>query len=148
MARYLARFLAVIPQVMNGLTRNAFGTEFSGIVWLYALFPTMVAYGLSQVITRVFAFLGMYLLLRDHLLEGEEWGMIRVGSSTNLCINSFLAFRNVKYTWYAPCLMGVFAYSKREKILERICCFHPPSILLKPGSWFFLFLILVWGFFG
>ena len=39
---------AVIPQVMNGnLPRNAFGTEFSGIVWLYALFPTMVAYAIK-----------------------------------------------------------------------------------------------------
>ena len=70
---------AVIPQVMNGLPRNAFGTEFSGIVWLYALFPTMVAYGLSQAITRVFAFLGMYLLLRDHLLKGEEWVLSGLG---------------------------------------------------------------------
>src|SRR3954454_755434 len=80
---------AVIPQVMNGLTRNAFGTEFSGIVWLYALFPTMVAYGLSQVITRVFAFLGMYLLLRDHLLKGEEWGIIRVGTALTFALTPF-----------------------------------------------------------
>ena len=70
---------AVIPQVMNGLPRNAYGTEFSGIVWLYALFPTMVAYGLSQTITRVVAFWGMYLLLHDHFLQGKEWGVIRVG---------------------------------------------------------------------
>src|SRR6476469_7587277 len=59
----------VIPQVMNGnLLRNAFGTEWSGIVWLHALFPTMLAYAISQTITRVFAFIGMYWLLRDHLL--------------------------------------------------------------------------------
>ena len=123
MERYLVRFHAVIPQVMNGLTRNAFGTEFSGIVWLYALFPTMVAYGLSQVITRVFAFLGMYLLLRDHLLIRRRMGDYQGRYSFNLCVNSFLAFRNVKYTWYAPCLMGIFAYSKGEKILERIMLF-------------------------
>src|SRR5437870_1461128 len=43
---------AVIPQVINGLPRDAFGTEFSGIVWLHALFPSMTAYAISQTITR------------------------------------------------------------------------------------------------
>ncbi len=63
----------VIPQIINGLPRNSLGTEYSGIVWLYALFPTMVAYGLSQAVTRVVAFLGMYLLLKHHLLKGDQW---------------------------------------------------------------------------
>ncbi|MGZ4160739.1 MAG: DUF6044 family protein, partial [Neobacillus sp.] len=27
---------AVIPQIINGLPRNAFGTEFSGIQWLHS----------------------------------------------------------------------------------------------------------------
>lgn len=49
---------ATIPQIINGrLSRNAFGTEYSIIVWLYALFPTMIAYGLSQTLTRIVAFL-------------------------------------------------------------------------------------------
>jgi len=59
---------AVIPQIINGVPRNAFGTEYSIIVWLYAWFPTMIAYGLSQALTRVVAFIGMYLLLKKHLL--------------------------------------------------------------------------------
>jgi Protein of unknown function (DUF6044) len=55
---------ATIPQVINGqLSRNAFSTEFSLIVWLYTLFPTMIAYALSQSISRFVAFIGMYLLL-------------------------------------------------------------------------------------
>jgi hypothetical protein len=70
---------AVIPQIMNGLPRGAFGTEFSGIVLLHALFPTMTAYAISQTITRVFAFLGMYWLLRDHWLKEEQAALIRVG---------------------------------------------------------------------
>src|SRR3954466_15733911 len=39
---------AVVPQIINGVPRNAFGTEYSIILWLYALFPTMIAYGISQ----------------------------------------------------------------------------------------------------
>lgn len=41
---------ATIPQVINGLPRGAYGTEFSGIVWLHALFPTMLA---SEIVYRV-----------------------------------------------------------------------------------------------
>ncbi|WP_071393717.1 DUF6044 family protein [Bacillus tuaregi] len=80
---------AVVPQVMNGIPRNAYGTEFSGIVWLYALFPTMTAYALSQTITRVFAFIGMYWLLRDHLLAGKEWGFINVGAALAFALTPF-----------------------------------------------------------
>src|SRR3954462_860374 len=63
---------AVIPQIINGqLSRNAFGTEYSVIVWLYTLFPTMIAYGFSQALTRIVAFFGMYFLLTKHFLPGQ-----------------------------------------------------------------------------
>jgi hypothetical protein len=80
---------ATIPQIINGLPRNAFGTEFSLIVWLYALFPTMIAYGLSQLITRFFAFLGMYLLLKKHFLTHSSWGFIRVGVALSFSLTPF-----------------------------------------------------------
>lgn len=71
---------ATIPQVINGeLPRNTYGTEFSGIVWLHALFPTMTAYALSQLITRLFAFIGMYLLLKRYVVKEEDAVLIRVG---------------------------------------------------------------------
>jgi hypothetical protein len=80
---------ATIPQVINGLPRNAFGTEFSGIVWLHALFPSMVAYALSQTITRVFAFLGMYLLLKRHFVKEKETYLIRVGVALAFALTPF-----------------------------------------------------------
>lgn len=80
---------ATIPQIINGLPRNAFGTEFSLIVWLYALFPTMLAYALSQFITRFFAFLGMYLLLKKHFLSHSEWTLLRVGTSLAFALTPF-----------------------------------------------------------
>ncbi|MED3663200.1 DUF6044 family protein [Geobacillus stearothermophilus] len=79
----------IIPQIINGLPRNAFGTEFSGIVWLHALFPSIYAYGLSQAATRVLAFIGMYLLLRKHVLPGERWGWIRIGASLTFALTPF-----------------------------------------------------------
>lgn len=80
---------AEIPQVINGLPRNALGTEFSLIVWLYYWFPTMTAYGLSQAITRFTAFLGMYLLLKKHFIQDERWGIIRVGTSLAFALTPF-----------------------------------------------------------
>ncbi|ASS85817.1 hypothetical protein GLN3_00930 [Geobacillus lituanicus] len=79
----------IIPQIINGLPRNAFGTEFSGIVWLHALFPSIYAYGLSQAITRVFAFVGMYLLLKKHVLPAGRWGWIRIGASLTFALTPF-----------------------------------------------------------
>lgn len=78
-----------IPQIINGLPRNALGTEFSLIVWLYALFPTMVAYGISQGITRFIAFLGMYLVLKDHFIKGEDKSLIRVGTALAFALTPF-----------------------------------------------------------
>lgn len=81
---------AVIPQVMNGnLSRNAFGSEFTLIVWLYALFPPMIAYALSQTITRVFAFIGMYVLLKKHFLKEEKWAPITIGTALAFAFTPF-----------------------------------------------------------
>ncbi|PWW28936.1 hypothetical protein DFO73_105173 [Cytobacillus oceanisediminis] len=81
---------AAIPQIINGsLSRNAFGSEFTLIVWLYALFPVMVAYALSQTITRVFAFIGMYLLLKKHFLKEEKWASVTIGTALAFAFTPF-----------------------------------------------------------
>lgn len=81
--------LSEIPQVINGLPRNALGTEFSLIVWLYYWLPTITAYGLSQVITRFTAFLGMYLLLKKHFIQDERWSIIRIGTALAFALTPF-----------------------------------------------------------
>jgi len=80
---------ATIPQVINGLPRGAYGTEFSGIVWLHALFSTMTAYSISQTITRVVAFLGMYWLLKKHFMKEQDVGLICVGVSLAFALTPF-----------------------------------------------------------
>ncbi|REE91623.1 hypothetical protein A8990_104131 [Paenibacillus taihuensis] len=80
---------AVVPQVINGLPRGAYGTEFSGIVWLHALFPTMVAYALSQAVTRVVAFFGMHLLLMKHFVQSKRATYIRVGVALAFALTPF-----------------------------------------------------------
>ncbi|SDP92450.1 hypothetical protein SAMN05216565_11316 [Litchfieldia salsa] len=79
-----------IEQIINGnLSRNAYGTEYSGIVLLNTFFSPMIAYGLSQFITRLFAFIGMYLLLRKHFITSERFSWIRVGVSLAFALTPF-----------------------------------------------------------
>jgi hypothetical protein len=81
---------AKIPQVMNGnLSRNSLGSELTGIVWLHALFPSMVAYALSQTVTRVIAFLGMYLLLKHHFIKDKNDYLIVVGVALAFALTPF-----------------------------------------------------------
>jgi hypothetical protein len=79
----------IIPQILNGLPRNALGSEYSGIVWLYAFFPTMTAYGMSQAVTRIVAIFGMYLLLKKHLLPENKWRFYQIGAALAFSITPF-----------------------------------------------------------
>ncbi|WP_409288196.1 DUF6044 family protein [Peribacillus sp. SCS-37] len=80
---------ALIPQVANGLPRNAFGTEWSGIVWIYAWLPTMAAYTVNAAITRIAAFFGMYLLLKKHYIQREEWAILRIGAALAFALTPY-----------------------------------------------------------
>ena len=133
---------AVIPQVMNGnLLRNAFGTEWSGIVWLHALFPTMLAYAISQTITRVFAFIGMYLLLRDHFLRSDEWIMISVGTALTFALTPFWP-SGMLSTLGMPLALWAFLHIRNGRISWReyaVFSLLPLYSSIVLGMFFFLF---------
>ena len=81
---------ANIPQIINGeLSRNALYSEYYGIVELFRFFPPVIAYGLNQVISRFFAFLGMYLLLKKYVVKGENQGFIRIISALTFALIPF-----------------------------------------------------------
>jgi Protein of unknown function (DUF6044) len=158
---------ARIPQIINGeLQRNAFGTEFSLIVWLHAFFPTMVAYGLSQAITRFVAFFGMYLLLKEHFVTDKKWAIIRVGVALAFAMTPFWpsgmlstlgmpfalwAFLNIRkgdYSWknylvltllplYASIVLGFFFFLSALGVFW-LC----DGIRKKRWNWPFFFAIV------
>ena len=81
---------ANIPQIINGhLSRNAFYSEYYGIVELFRFFPPVIAYGLNQAISRFFAFLGMYLLLKKYVIKEENQGFIRIISAVTFALTPF-----------------------------------------------------------
>lgn len=83
---------ANIPQIINGnLSRNAFYSEYYGIVELFRFFPSEIAYGLNQTISRFIAFWGMYLLLKKYIIKDENQGIIRIGAALTFALTPFWA---------------------------------------------------------
>ncbi|QGQ44128.1 DUF6044 family protein [Metabacillus sediminilitoris] len=138
---------ATIPQVANGLPRNAFGTEFSLIVWLYKFFPTMTAYALSQTITRFFAFLGMYILLRDHFLCKRDYQFINVGVALAFSLTPFWP-SGMLSTLGMPLALWAFLHIRKEKRTFKhyiVLTLLPLYSSIVLGFFFFLFAMgLFW----
>lgn len=134
---------ATIPQVINGLPRNAYGTEFSLIVWLYAIFPTMTAYALSQTIVRVFAFIGMYLLLKDHFIWNRELRVINVGVALAFSLTPFWP-SGMLSTLGMPFALWAFLHirnGKRSWKQYLVLTLLPLYSSIVLGFFFFLFAI-------
>lgn len=63
----------VIEQIMNGLPATSlFSTTLNVTIWLFLIFKPFTAYVLNDSIVHLFAFFGMYLLLKEHLLKGSD----------------------------------------------------------------------------
>ena len=106
----------LIPNIMNGLPRSVYGSEFNVIVWLYNIFPPYIAYVINQILMHFIAFLGMWLLLKNHILKGNR-NAISLGVSLAfallpfwpsgglsvagqpLVLYAFLNFRSGTFTW-------------------------------------------------
>lgn len=136
----------IIPQIINGLPRNAFGTEFSGIVWLHALFPSVYAYGISQAITRVFAFIGMYLLLKTHVLPDRRWLWIRIGAALTFALTPFWP-SGMLSTLGMPLALWAFLNirnGERSWVNWAVLTFLPLYSSFVLGFFFFLSALGVW----
>jgi len=62
---------AIIDSFMNA-PRGSFGSEFNFILWLYYFFDPYTAYVINQILMRIIAFIGMYLLLDRYILKEEN----------------------------------------------------------------------------
>lgn len=71
---------SIIPNIMNGLPRSTFFSEYSIVVLLYYIFGIFYGYIVNQVLVRIVAFAGMYLLLKNHVFgkDAEENAFISV----------------------------------------------------------------------
>ncbi|MGA4720011.1 DUF6044 family protein [Fictibacillus nanhaiensis] len=139
---------STIPQIINGLPRNALGTEFSGIVWLHAIFPTMTAYIISQAITRIFAFIGMYLLLKKHYLPDQRYTLITIGTALAFALTPFWP-SGMLSTLGMPLALWAFLNIRNEEkawrnyLVLTLLPFYSSFVL---GFFFFLFALGIFWF--
>lgn len=79
-----------MEQIMNGeFSRDTYYSEYYGMVFLFNILPPVVAYGLSQAITRFFAFLGMYLLLKKHVFKNSNPYLITIGAALTFALTPY-----------------------------------------------------------
>ncbi|UOQ51383.1 DUF6044 family protein [Hymenobacter cellulosivorans] len=71
----------VVEPVMNGLPRNALRPGLSITMLLFGVLEPLPAYLVQQVLVRLLALLGMYTLLRRHLLRGPTERAVAAGLS-------------------------------------------------------------------
>lgn len=60
--------MTMIPDMMYGLPRISYGTEFRLLLWLFYFFPPFTAYAINEVLIHIVAF-GSMLLLLSYLLR-------------------------------------------------------------------------------
>jgi hypothetical protein len=119
-----------IPNIMNGLNRNLYGSEFSVILWLHYFFDSFKATLINQVLIRVIAFWGILSLLKNYFLDTKHSKIILFTSSLcfallpfyppagltvagqPLALNAFLNIRNRRHSskdWLALSLIPFYS---------------------------------------
>jgi len=62
----------IIPNMMSGLPRGSYGSEYNVILWLYYFFTPITAYIINVVIIHFVAFISMHTLLNNYIIKKEQ----------------------------------------------------------------------------
>ena len=109
---------STIPQVINNqLSRNAFSSEFSGIVWLYA-FSKYGCLCIKSDDYKSDRFYRHVCTFKTSFLPKEEWTVISIGVSLAFALTPF-GHQECLVLWECLLHFGHFKYSKREKLWKN-----------------------------
>ncbi len=61
----------IIPNMMNGLPRLSYGSEFNVLLWLYYFFSPITAYTINEVLIHTIAFFSMFLLINSYVVPNH-----------------------------------------------------------------------------
>ena len=64
---------AIIQNMMGGLPRSSYGSEFNLILWLYYFFKPQTAYIINEVLIHLIAFFSMFLFLRKYVVAPSNY---------------------------------------------------------------------------
>ncbi len=69
---YLKGPLEIIQSFMGGIPRHCFPSSLNFLVLFFILFTPIYAFLINVLVVRLFAYVGMFLLLKNHLFEREK----------------------------------------------------------------------------
>lgn len=139
---------ANIPNFLNGVPREAFGSEFNVIPWLYVLFKPFTAYVINEIIMRIVAFWGMYMLLRNHVLREDENKMLTSGVALAFSFLPFLPTSGLSFAGQ-PLVLNTFLNIRIRKDTKKdwiVLCLVPFYSSLVLTFSFFLAAMTLWWF--
>lgn len=96
-----------IPNMLGGLPRGSYGSEFNVILWLFVLFKPFTAYVINETLMRFVAFFGMYLLLRKHVIKADRDKLLATGVALAF---SFLPFLPTSGLSFAGMPLVLYAF--------------------------------------
>ena len=137
-----------IPFLMSGVKRSSMPTDMNLVFQLYKIFNHYTVELLNILLTRIIGFLGMYLLIRKHILKTKNsdfeyiiigvaisfsilpfftnfWGSITIQP---LLLYSFLNIRNNKSSWVDWLIIGFTPFYSK---------------LVLAGVFFIAFIIII-----
>ena len=136
-----------VPVIMDGLPRTYYGSEFYVLVWLVLWFGPLGAYLANLVFMRIVGFFGMYLLLKKHFLNGDEYDILTLGVAVCFAILPFwppggLSIPSLPFALYAFLNIRSGASTKTDWLILVLIPFYA-SVVFSYS--FFLFLIgILW----
>jgi hypothetical protein len=116
----------IIPGIMNGLPRSVFSSEWNLITWLFYFFEPFTAYVINLTLTHFIAFIGMYILIKYHILKNKKNEVISLGVSICFAILPFWPTFGITIAGLPLALYSFLNF--RENISSK-------------KDWFILFLI-------
>ncbi|MCD6579375.1 hypothetical protein J7L48_07845, partial [bacterium] len=138
-----------IDQIMNGIPRGCMITGFNIHSILYRIFSPFIAYVINDLLMHIIAFLGMYLLLKKHTLNGKD-NIILLGTSIAFAT---LPFYNIFGISIAGIPLLVYAFLNILKgnnhIRDYIIIFFYPlySFFFFIGPFVIMILIILLAYF-
>ena len=69
--KIFADSMEIIPNMMGGLPRLSYDSEFNVILWLYYFFDDFTAYVINDIFIHTFAFMSMFVLLSNYFIDDK-----------------------------------------------------------------------------
>lgn len=118
----------IVPNIMQGLSRMTYGSEFHGLLWLFYFFDTEIAFRINAILVHVIAYISIWIFLSRYILSKHPLISLLVsiyfatlpfhlgaGLTTSLLPLYVYIFFNIKngvekkYEWFLLILIPFFA---------------------------------------